>query len=278
MKISVSMWSVHKEFFAGRMNVVDFVNWAGSTNATGVELLDVFWKDAEEEVPAVKEALAAAGLEVGAYAVGNNFVVSDPDVRAEQVAIIRRGVDMAVEFGAEVVRVFAGDLTEGISFDDARGWIVAGLKEAAAYAEEKGITLALENHGKLAGRSSQVIGVIRDVASTALKSTIDTGNFLLVDESPADAVANLAEYAAHVHFKDFRPYKQGDSEFYEALSGKKYVGTISGEGSVDLNQALRDLKTAGYSGWLSVEFEGLEDEKQGSIASIDNLVTTLKTL
>lgn len=278
MKVSVSMWSLHREFFSGKMNVVDFVKWAGTTKAEGVELLDVFWKDQETELPQVKAALAETGLKVGCYAVGNNFVNPNPDIRAEQVDIIRRGVDMAVELGAKVVRVFAGDLAEGISFDDARGWIVDGLRKAAEYAEKHGITLALENHGKLAGRSQQVIGIIQDVGSQYLKSTIDCGNFLLVDEDPKEAIANLASYAGHVHFKDFRPYREGDTQAYEALSGKKFVGTIAGEGSVDLKKALSDLKATSYQGWLSVEFEGHEDEKLGTTKSIENLIETLKAI
>lgn len=278
MKVAVSMWSLHREFFSGRLDVVDFIKWASTTQAEGVELLDVFWKDQEAELPKVKEALAETGLKVGCYAVGNNFVNPDPAIRAEQVDIIRRGVDMAKELGAKVVRVFAGDLAEGISFEDARGWIVDGLREAAAYAEKHGITLALENHGKLAGRSDQVIGIIQDVGSPYLRSTIDCGNFLLVDEEPADAISNLVSYAAHVHFKDFRPYKEGDTQAYEALSGKKFVGTIAGEGSVDLKKALSDLKSVSYQGWLSVEFEGQEDEKLGTTQSINNLVETLKTI
>ncbi|NLV91473.1 MAG: sugar phosphate isomerase/epimerase [Firmicutes bacterium] len=277
MKICVSMWSLHREFFQGRMDVVDFIKWTGTTAAEGVELLDVFWKDQAREIPAVKAALAEANLTVGCYAVSNNFV-TDAAARAEQVEIIRRGVDMAVEFGAPVVRVFAGDLAEDISFDDARQWIIDGLREAAAYAAEHRITLSLENHGKLAGRSDQIIGILKDVGSDYLKATVDLGNFLLVDEDPAAAVTNLAPYAAHVHFKDFRPYREGDSQSYQALSGQRFVGTIAGEGGVDLKHALTELKAASYQGWLSVEFEGLEDEKLGTIQSVNNLVDTLEVL
>lgn len=278
VNVAVSMYSLHREFFAGRMNVVDFVKWAGDTKAQGVELLDMFWKEEEEEVPAVLDALATTGLKVGAYAVSNNFVTTDEAKRQEQVEVIRRGVDMALRLDTKIVRVFAGDLTEGIEFEDARHWIVNGLREAAAYAEEHGVTLALENHGLLAGKSSQVKALLADVGSPALRSTIDVGNFLLVDEDPATAVANLAKLAAHVHFKDFRPAREGDPQFFTALSGKKFVGTIAGEGVVNLKKALQDLRTAGYQGWLSVEFEGLEDEKLGATQSINNLVATLAEL
>jgi len=272
------MWSLHREFYAERLDVIDFIKWAAETDADGVELLDVFWKDFDTEGPKVLSALREFDLAVGAYAVGNNFVIPDAEARAQQVKIITRGVDMAKYLNARVVRVFAGDLSEGIAFDDARGWIVDGLREAAAYAEDQGITLALENHGLLAGKGAQVEGLIGDVGSPALKATIDTGNFLLVDEIPTDAVKILASLAGHVHFKDFRPAQTGEAPSYPALSGEKFVGTIIGEGVVDTGKVLRILKDSGYNGWLSVEFEGLEEEKYGAARSIGNLATALAEL
>jgi len=278
VQVAVSMWSLHREFYAKRLDVVDFVKWAADAKADGVELLDVFWKDFPTEGPKVLDALEETNVKVGAYAVGNNFVIPDPEVRAEQVKIITRGVDMAKYLNSKVVRVFAGDLTEGIAFDAARSWIVAGLKEAAAYAEEHGIVLALENHGLLAGKGAQVQGLITDVGSAALKATIDTGNFLLVDEEPTDAVRILAPLAGHVHFKDFRPAAPGEAPSYPALSGKRFVGTIIGEGVVDTRQILRLLKNSDYRGWLSVEFEGLEEERFGASRSIANLAAALADL
>lgn len=278
MKIAVSMWSLHREFYGGRLDVLDFIKWVAGTKADGVELLDVFWKDPDTESPKVLAALAENNLAVGAYAVGNNFVVPCAEERARQLGIITRGIDMAKYLKTKVVRVFAGDLAGGIEFDEARGWIVEGLREAAAYAEKKGITLALENHGLLAGKGAQVQGIIADVGSPALKATIDTGNFLLVDEEPTDAVEILAPLAGHVHFKDFRLAKDGENPSYPALSGKRFAGTIIGEGQVDTRQVLATLKASGYSGWLSVEFEGLEEEKYGAARSIDNLVAALKEI
>lgn len=278
MQIAVSMWSLHREFYSRRLDVVDFVKWAADTEANGVELLDVFWKDFEKEGPRVLDTLQETNLKVGAYAVGNNFVIPDPEARAQQVRIITRGVDLAKYLNTKVVRVFAGDLSEGIAFDAARGWIVAGLQEAAAYAEEHGIVLALENHGLLAGKGAQVQGLIADVGSPALKATIDTGNFLLVDEEPTDAVKTLASLAGHVHFKDFRLATPGEAPSYPALSGKRFVGTIIGEGVVDTSQVLRLLQDSGYRGWLSVEFEGLEEERFGASRSIANLAKALAEL
>lgn len=279
MKIALSMWSLHKYYNKGEMSVLDFINYASTLGIEGVELLDCFWRNTEDELPKALEVLSNTGLEVGCYSVGNNFVQPDSLERNSQVQIVKTGVDMAVKLGAKVVRVFSGDLgAADVPFDTAKKWIVESLKECADYAESNGVTLGLENHGLFAGKSSQVSSIISEVASDNLRSTFDTGNFLLVDESPSDAIEKLAGLVAHVHFKDFRRADTDSKEVYTSISGQNYTGTVAGEGEVDLTTILTTLKSNNYTGWLSVEFEGEEDQKYGSAKSIENLRETLKRI
>ncbi|HEX5322423.1 MAG TPA: TIM barrel protein, partial [Capsulimonadaceae bacterium] len=151
MKLGVSMWSYAAAVRKGEMDMPGFIRTVKEIGADGVELLDYFWKDRAADMPAVEAALAETGLPVAVYSVSNDFVNPDAGLRADQVQVLRAGVDSAVHFGAKVVRVFAGNVKEGISFEDSFDWIVGGLKKAAEYAESKGVVLALENHGKLAG-------------------------------------------------------------------------------------------------------------------------------
>ncbi len=279
MKISLSMYSLHRYNANGKMNIVDFIKYAHNLGIEGVELLDVFWKDIDNEFPEALNALKQTGLAVSCYSVGNNFVHPQPERRVSQGEIVKNGVDMAEKLGAKVVRVFSGDMGNyDVTFDEAKGWIIEGLKECAAYAQTKGIILGLENHGLFAGKSSQVKSIISEVGSRNLRATFDTGNFLLVDESPSDAIDSLLPLIAHVHFKDFRETDIQEDMILKSINDKKFVGTISGQGQVDLGYILKALDGAGYNGWLSVEFEGQEDEKEGSRTSIENLRNTLKSV
>ena len=271
------MWSVYHSYIEGKIGIVDFIRWVATTQAQGVELLDFFWKNPEEQLPEVLKALEDTGLPVGAYAVGNNFAMPNEADRAKQLAIVTDGVDMAKKLGTNVVRIFSGDLSEGVTFEQARAWIVQGLREATEYAAQNGVTLALENHGLLAGRGGQIKEFIEEINSPYLRSTFDTGNFLLVDEDPEDAAKILAPLVAHVHFKDFGPY-QGTGHPMTSLAGKKFTGTIAGEGQVQLTEILRILDQAGYAGWLSIEFEGAGDDREGTIASINNLHSSLSQI
>jgi len=260
MKLGISMYSYYAVWKRGEMDIPGFIRESKQLGVDGVELLDFFFKDRAEETPAVKEALEETGLKVGVYSVSNNFGLPDPEVRKEHVAIIERGVDSAIEYGARVVRVFAGDRRPDTTFEQSLSWIIDGLSQAAAYAYDHGITLALENHGLLAGRSDQVETILRAVASPALKANPDTGNFLLTEEASHDAVEKLATRAAMVHFKDFQVVADDYAgQAYTSLRGLKLVGTAIGEGEVALGACVRSLREAGFDGWLNIEYEGSED-------------------
>ena len=70
-------------------------------------------------------------------------------------------------------------------------------------------------------------------------------------------------YAFHVHAKDFLLKSGGcidPGEGWFRSRGQNFLrGTVVGHGVVPVAQCIAILKTAGYDGWLSLEFEGHED-------------------
>lgn len=264
MKLGISMYSYLRAVKDGRLDIASFIHEAKRVGADGVELLDFFYKDIKSDREKAMAALEETGLVCGVFSVAQNFAQKLPVARAVEAAKVYFGVDEAEKYGAKVVRVFSGDASEGVSFEDARQWIIEGLVDVSNYANSKGIKLALENHGRLAGRSDQVKGIIDDVRDKcghdALGANPDTGNFMLVGQEGHDAVEDVASYAYMVHFKDFKKApKDHEGHTYNALDGTKYVGTVIGEGEVDLGSCISSLKATGFEGWLNLEYEGEGD-------------------
>lgn len=254
------MWSVVSAVKAGRIDLMGFIDLAAAQGVAGVELLDFFWSDAERELPPVKARIADAGLEVAVYSLGNNFIQPEAGARRQELEDLRRGVDIALELGVDLLRVFSGNAREGVSQEQGVEWILEGLAAGAAYAESRGVTLALENHGRFAGRSDQVRDIIKQVGSPALRVNFDTGNFLLVGQDPVEAARELAEWVVLVHLKDIRFADADESGFvFERPDGQLLTGSVVGEGLVDLAGVMAVLREAGYDGWLSLEYEGAED-------------------
>jgi len=282
------MWSYFHTWRKGGFGVDAFIREAKRAGADGVELLDFFYSDPEGEriqafTPAsvvetkarIREALTETGLPVPIFSVSNNFAKHDPAEREGELAKIRFGVDEASGYGAGVVRVFAGDVSDAVTFDQAREYIVDGLAKASLDAHERGIRLALENHGTLAGRGEQVCGLIdhvrRRCGNDALGANPDTGNFLIVGQASHEAIREVARYAYMVHFKDFAPAPADWKGFaYKTIHGEPLIGTAVGEGVVKLGECIHALKDAGFDGWLSVEYEGEEDPLTAVPRSIEN--------
>ena len=257
MKCGLSMYSLLAPVRAGQLDLYGFLDYATRVGAEGVELLDMFWTDESREIAEVKRRCAALGLELPVYSISTNFFQPDAAARAQQLDSLRHGVDLAAQLGAGLLRVFSGDQIPGYSLEQGINWVVDSLAAGADYAASQGITLALENHGHVAGRSEQVRGIIEAVNSPSLRANLDTGNFLLVGQDPRQAAKALVDLVALVHLKDFTyatPKESG--HVYKGLDGKRYTGSIVGEGLVDLAGIHRVLAGHGYDGWLSLEYEG----------------------
>ena len=263
MKLSISMWSVVSAVRQGRIDLSGFIEFAArqqENGARGVELLDYFWTDRAAEMGKVKQQIADAGLELAVYSIGNDFFQPEREAWEKQLADFKTGIEVADRLEVRTLRVFSGNAKPGYSFDEGFAWIVDGLAAGAHHAESHGVTLALENHGLMAGRSSQVRRVIEAVGSPALRANIDTGNFLLVNQNPTEAAQELATLAALVHLKDFRRARPDETaHVYKALDGAPFTGAVVGQGEVDLAAIIKILGDAGYAGWLSLEYEGGDD-------------------
>lgn len=263
MRLGVSMWSVFSAVQVGKMDLPGFIEFAArqqENGAEGVELLDFFWRDREAELPKVRRQVADAGLALAVYSIGNDFFQPDRSQWEAQLADLKTGVDVANQLETSVLRVFSGNARPDYTFEQGFGWITEGLAAGAEYAAAHGVTLALENHGLMAGRSDQVRRIIEHVNSPALRANLDTGNFLLVNQNPTEAARELADVVALVHLKDFRRAQPGETEHvYTGLDGAAYTGSVVGEGQVDLAAIIAILRATGYAGWLSLEFEGAQD-------------------
>ncbi len=260
MKLSLSMYSLVAAVRGGALDLWGFIDYAAGQGVAGVELLDIFWTEAERELPLAKRRIAEAGLEVAVYSISNDFIQPAATDRARQLEDLKRGVDIALELGVGMLRVFSGSARADVSQAEGEEWILEGLAAGAAYAEQNGMTLALENHGKFAGRSDQVRQIIERVGSPALRVNLDTGNFLAVGQDPSEAARALADLVDLVHLKDYQPAGAVERAHVATTpAGERLVGSVIGAGLVDLAAIKGILDGAGYAGWWSLEYEGSAD-------------------
>ncbi|MEO7158349.1 MAG: sugar phosphate isomerase/epimerase, partial [Vicinamibacterales bacterium] len=140
---------------------------------------------------------------------------------------------------------------------------------------------SLENHGFYMQASQRVEQLIKSVAHKNYGLTIDLGNFLCVNENPTDATRRLAKYVIMAHAKDFhmKPKTQmPPTGWFATPTDIALRGAIAGHGVLELPAALKLLKRAGYDGYLSLEFEGMEEPAKGITLGLEYLKCCLANL
>jgi sugar phosphate isomerase/epimerase len=135
-----------------------------------------------------------AGLEIYAVAANNDFSSPVPEYRESQLLYVRDLIRMTADLSVKTLRMFAAwpGLTitpEGARYTKARQiwreahldiaseqtweWCREGLAEAARWAGEVGVTLALQNHAPVTNSPADMLRMIRDVGSPHLMACLD---------------------------------------------------------------------------------------------------------
>lgn len=270
-------WSFASVLRSGEMDTAAVVRHCRELGVDAVELMDAFIGD--EQVEAVREALAETGASVPCYDLSADFVQADDAARRTAVDEVRAGLARAAAFGAPLALVVPGTLKEGVSPAAARAWISEGLKECLSTADRLGIRLTIEDHSSQAavyGRSEHLTW-IRDRVGPQLAFTYDVGNVLLAGEDPLAALPRLAGHVAHVHFKDWHRAEPGAERSVVGVDGRCYTGVVLGAGIVDLAGAMAGLRRIGYDGHVSVEFEGVGDPRPAVRRGVELVRALLRT-
>lgn len=280
MKYSVSSYSYSKLVSSGEYTEMGLISLAKEMGFDGIEFAEIHAPEGVSKKDYAKMLKAEAEkheIEIVAYCIGANLIY-EPETEIER---LKAEVDVCECLGAPVMRHDATggynkeDKKRGMGFNNALPMIIAGYKAVTEYAREKGIKTCIENHGFFAQDSSRVEAIINGVNSDNFGALVDIGNFMCADEDPAVAVGNVAPYAFHVHAKDFHLKKGTElvppEGFFMTRGGNFLRGAIIGHGEVPVVQCLRILKNAGYSGYVTVEFEGMEDAKTGVKCGLNTL-------
>lgn len=257
MFIGCCAYSYRPYFQEKKLNLEQFIDLASDMGLDGVELTAYFFASTDAGyLDRVKERALRKGVHIAGTAVGNRFTLPDEHARAEQIALVKQWVDNSVRLGAPYVRVFAGPVPEGTTEEQAFEWVVAALKECGEYAGERGIFLALENHGGITARAEQVLRIVDAVGMPSVAVNLDTGNYRV---DPYEDIARTVPAAITCHVKP----------------DIKVDGKLT---PVDLRAVLTTLHKSDYRGYLNIEYESEGDPMTEVPALVDELRSILRDL
>jgi sugar phosphate isomerase/epimerase len=144
------------------------------------------------------------------------------------------------ELGIVVLNTFTGD-AEG---EEQLSAFEANVRAVADEAEAAGIRLCIETDSNLLPTAEAGIVILERIGHPWIQFNYDPGNVVYYTGAvPEDDIKWALPRLGHVHLKDQRGGK-GVADF-----------PAPGEGDVDLESILRDLRSIGFAGPVSLEIE-----------------------
>ena len=221
--------------------------------AAGMAFCELLVPEPDELDPAAaRAAAAAAGLSLilaARVSAARDLASDDPAARAAGIAYLRRCVDVAILCGATIVGgplygtplVFAGRPPQPIP-EPARAErvarVVAGLRDAGAYAAAHGITLAVEPLNRFetdfCNTARQALDLVTEIGSPAIGIMLDTFHMNMEEDDLPQAIRLAAPRLVH---------------FQANENHRGFLGT----GHIDWSPICRALAEIAYPGAITLE-------------------------
>lgn len=264
--ISLAQWSLHKTFFAGELDNLDFAKTARERyDIGGLEYVNQFFKDKAQDqdyLGQMKQRAADYGVESLLIMVDGEGNLGDTDAAARKQAVENhyKWVDAAQFLGCHSIRVNAAG--SGTAEEVAKA-ATEGLTMLSEYGKQAGLNVIVENHGGYSSDGSWLAGVINGTGMDNCGTLPDFGNFCI--ERGEDGCVKM--YDRYQGIEELMPYAK-------AVSAKSNnFGPDGYERDSDYRKILKIVKDAGYTGWIGIEYEGSAlSEDEGIKATKELLV------
>jgi len=267
MKIAVSNYSFSQYVHQGKLDNISLIAKAAEMGFDAIEYTDLPFQTQQECLDAAAQIRAEAdrcGLPISSYVVGGNLLCETEEALQAEVERLKGQLDIAKVLGAKVFRFdLFGRLPQHKTFGAAINNAVPAIRQVAEYGKSLGIQVTSENHGHVYQDYDRIERTVEAVNHDNYGVLVDIGNFLCADQDNVQCVSRLAHLARHVHMKDFECidfYSDASKEHAFSTRGCNYLrGVAVGSGDAKAAQCLQILKSAGYDGYLVIEFEGPKD-------------------
>ncbi len=257
-KISIAEWSLNKMLFAKKLTNLEFPEFSKKNfDIHAVEYVNLFFKDAGKEyLTELKSRTDDLGVENVLIMVDAEGNLGEADETKRQTAVENhyKWVEAAKFLGCHSIRVNARG--RGTMEEVAKA-AVDGLGKLSEYGSKENIGVIVENHGGYSSNGKWMSDVIRKVNNPNCGTLPDFGNFRISREE---------EYDRYLGMKELMSYAKGVSAKANAFDEE------GNETKSDFYKILKIVKEAGYTGYIGIEYEGIE------LSEIEGIMATKKLL
>ena len=279
-EISLAQWSIHNLIWDGTIDPMDFASVAKDLGYTGLEYVSNLYVGDEVNYPMKAQGLDSILKELkrrsDSLGMTNVLIMVDDEgdlslddetQTTQALENHKKWVDAAAFLGCHAIRVNL------FGTSDPEAWVtnsVRSLKALSSYAEEKNISILVENHGGLSSDAKLLSKVMESVGMDNCGTLVDFGNFCLRRENDERWGAPcVEEYDRYQGIEELMAYAHG-------VSAKSYAFDAEGnETTMDFPKILNIVRDAGFSGFIGVEFEGPDADPFPGMEATKALIETV---
>ncbi len=246
LKLGLNAYSFDKALRDGSMTLADCVHFCAQHSVDALDPTGYYFPGypvvpADEYIYNLKRTAFVNGVAISGTGVRNNFAVADGAARKADIQMVKDWIVVASKLGAPVIRVFSGPARPaGHSFDEAVEWMVADFKECAAFGQQHGVMVAIQQHNDFLKTAAETIRVIDAVGSDWFGCILDIGSLRSGD--PYAEIEKLVPYAVSWQIKE-------------------NVGRAGKDEPTDLARIKAIMDRSGYRGYVPFEALGGGDPR-----------------
>ncbi len=243
-KISLNAYSFNEPLRSGKTNLEAVMEFCAEQNFDAIDLTAYYFPGypqipGDDYIFQLKRKAHRLGFEISGTGIRTEFAEPDKVKRAEEVAFVKRWIEVAAKLGAPVIRIFTGKtLPPNYTWPQVAEWITADIRSCVEHGKQHGVIVAVQNHNDFIKTADEAIRIIKKVNNEWFGLVLDTGSFVTME--PYSEIQKTAEYAVNWQIK-------------EKIN---YNGKVA---PMDLERLFRIVHNSPYRGYLPIETLGAGD-------------------
>ena len=267
----------------GTMTVSEWIELAVKLDIDGLEWYAGFLEMADEKNWAkFRNQVEGHGKVIPMMCCSPDFTHPDAAFRQKEIEKQKRWIDMTYALGGQYCRVLSGQKRPELTLEEGIQLAADSIYACLPYAEERGITLIIENHYKddfweypeFAQKMDVFCKLVDRIEHPFFGVNYDPSNTYIAGEDPLELLHKVLHRVVTMHASD-RYLKYGTIEDLRKEEGGAtgYVKRLGhgeiGKGLNDYDAIFSALKSVGFNGWISIE-DGVDgmDQLERSVAFV----------
>jgi len=251
----------------GTMKLEEWIHLASTLEVEGLEWYAGFL-DMEDQSKwlTYRKMVEDTGKIIPMMCCSPDFTHPDKAFRDKEIAKQKHWIDMTHTLGGTYCRVLSGQKRPELTLDEGVKLAADSIMACIPYAEERGITLILENHYKddfweypeFAQQMDVFCKLVNSIDHPNFGVNYDPSNTFLAGEDPIELLKRVSDRVVTMHASD-RYLKSGTIEDLRKEEGGAvgYAKRLShgeiGKGLNDYDAIFTELKRVGFDSWISIE-------------------------